>query len=143
MPPGGRAVVAVRPSDAATDVDPMPGTVGSIKLRWSADRDCARVGAGGQAHVARGARYWRPAGPIPASGPACERVGQQLGRACGRQRVGTRSQRARRTGLEAAGSGPSTPGGACSSIGSGLSGPTGGLGTCGPSGRMWNCLWAS
>ncbi len=144
-PAGDRAVVAVRPSEAATDADPMPGTVGSIKLARSRPTD--RAGVAPEVRLtSRGAvsgrrsRLVRPtrARSLSATGtggwpPEC--AGQPSWDAV------PAGPRGRADSAEASGS--PTPGGAFSSIGSGLSGPTGGLGICGPSGRMWNCLWAS
>jgi hypothetical protein len=73
--PTGGAVVADRPSEAATDVDPIPGTVGSIVL--------ARL-AEGPRGMAPEVRLTSAVGVLPAvvaggaqpgAGPACERAG--------------------------------------------------------------------
>jgi hypothetical protein len=71
--PAGGAVVTVRPSEAATEVDPIPGTVGSIKLAGPPDRPR------GVAPVVRlTSRPVLAAGPPePGAGPACERVGSR------------------------------------------------------------------
>jgi hypothetical protein len=73
--PGGGAVVVVRPSEAATVVDPMPGTVGSIMLARLTDgpRGIAPEVKLTSAVGVRPAVAAAPAGA--GAGPACERTG--------------------------------------------------------------------
>ena len=69
--PAGGAVVTVRPSEAATEVDPIPGTVGSITLAGPPDRP-----RGMAPEVRLTSRPVLAAGPAePGPGPACESVG--------------------------------------------------------------------
>ncbi len=72
--PAGAAVVVVRPSEAATDVDPMPGTVGSITLALLPEGPRGMAPEVRFTSVVVGPEL--AAGPPePGPGPACERAG--------------------------------------------------------------------
>jgi hypothetical protein len=76
VPRAVEAVVVVRPSDAATDDEPIPGTDGSIRLPPPPDDRRAVVPEVRVTSAVGGVRPAAPAGPW--LGPACERLGSRL-----------------------------------------------------------------